>query len=171
MMDIARTRARRRRFIEMRRHPVKYARLCLAVRSWALLIAALAPRNAELARILARTAPGPGRPYTGLSAETIWRCCRKAVRPPLLMADRPCLREGLLLNRFLVMAGYAPALHFGVDRTSLSEPKVRAHCWITLGARVFNPPEPTMIEIHEHRDVRNKFVPRASRAAEPYRER
>ena len=64
------------------------------------------------------------------------------------MAERPCLREGLLLNRFLVMAGYEPTLLLGVDRTSLNGPRVKAHCWIKLGARVFNPPTPNMVEIY-----------------------
>jgi hypothetical protein len=68
------------------------------------------------------------------------------------MADRPCLREGLLLNRFLVMGGFRPSLHFGVDRTSLNSPRAEAHCWVTLGEMVFNPPAANIVEIWTHRD-------------------
>jgi hypothetical protein len=64
------------------------------------------------------------------------------------MKDRPCLREGLLVYRFLVMSGYEPTLHFGVDKASLNSERVRAHCWVKLGTRIFNPPEPSMVEIH-----------------------
>ena len=137
---------------DRRRWPLRYLRLNLAIRIWALWIPMLA-RETELSRLLARTAPPSHRPYVGFSAATIWRCCRKAVKRPVLMRSRPCLREGLLLNRYLVMAGHTPTLHFGVDRASIREPRIRAHCWLTLGNRVFNPPSPEIVEILQHRNV------------------
>lgn len=137
---------------DRRRWPLRYLRLNLAIRMWALWIPLLA-RETELSRLLVRAAPSLRRPYLGFSAGTIWRCCHKAVKRPVLMRSRPCLREGLLLNRFLVMAGHNPTLHFGVDRTSIHEPRIRAHCWLTLGDRVFNPPSPEMVEILQHQNV------------------
>lgn len=109
-------------------------------------------QDANLSRLLRRTLPLWSRPYDGFSAGTIWRCCHKAVKRPILMSDRTCLREGLLLHRFLKLAGYNPTLHFGVDRNSVGEARVRAHCWVVLGDRVFNPPEASMVEILQHRN-------------------
>jgi transglutaminase superfamily protein len=146
---MARNAAQRRR-ADRASHPIKYLRLMLALRTWALWVPLLA-QGKDLQPLLARAAPGRGTPYAGLSADTIARCCRRAVRHPILMADRPCLREGLLLNRFLVMAGFAPTLHFGVDPTSLNSPRVKAHCWIKLEERIFNPPDSNMVEIYAHR--------------------
>jgi hypothetical protein len=134
-----------------RSHPLRYLRLKLAMRAWALWVPVLA-LGKDLKPLLARTSPGQGTPYAGLSAETVARCCHKAARHPILMADRPCLREGLLLNRFLLMAGFSPTLHFGIDRTSLNSPRARAHCWIELDGRVFNPPAANIVEIWTHRD-------------------
>jgi hypothetical protein len=130
-------------------HPLKYLRLELAVRAWSLWVPVLA-LGKDLAPLLARAAPAAGTPYSGLSADSIARCCRRAVRRPILMRDRSCLREGLLLNRFLIMGGFAPTLHFGVDRDSLHSPRAKAHCWVELGEQVFNPPEPNMVELHVH---------------------
>jgi hypothetical protein len=123
--------------------------LRLSVRIWALSIPILA-RSADFAPLLARTAPGPGVPYSGLSIDVIAKRVRRATRRPWLMRNRRCLREGLLLNRFLVMAGHKPVLHFGVVRTSLGGPQVKAHCWVTAGGRIFNPPDETMVEVHTH---------------------
>lgn len=147
---MAKERARQHRRADRRSHPIKYLRLTLAVRAWALWVPILA-QGKDLQPLLARAAPGTGTPYAGLSADIIARCCHKAVRRPILMADRPCLREGLLLNRFLSMAGFEPTLHFGVDRTSLNSLHAKAHCWITLGERIFNPPDANMVEIYTHR--------------------
>jgi hypothetical protein len=138
---------------DRRRFPFRYLRLKLATRAWALWLPVLA-LGKDLQPLLARAAPGRGTPYAGLSPDTIARCCCKAVRRPMLMVDRPCLREGLLLNRFLAMAGFAPSLHFGVDRASLNRPHTQAHCWVKLGERVFNPPDPNMVEIYAHRNRR-----------------
>jgi hypothetical protein len=134
-------------------HPIKWLRLVLAVRAWALWIPVLA-RGKDLQPLLTRAGPRGGTPYRGLSVDTIARSCRSAVRHPIFMADRPCLREGLLLNRFLVMAGYAPTLHLGVDRTSVNGPRMKAHCWIQLGDRTFNPPDGNTVEIHVHQSGR-----------------
>ena len=139
---------------DRRRHPLLLFRLQLAVRGWSLLIAVVALQS-NLSRLLSWTGPGKRKPYIGLGAETIWRCCHRTVKHPRVMRDRPCLREGLLLNRYLVMAGFEPSLHFGIDKDSIRDPKVRAHCWVRLGARIFNPPTPAMIEIHTHVDHGN----------------
>ncbi len=136
---------------DRRRRPFLYLRLNIAIRIWALWIPLLA-RDANLTRLLARSTPPSRRPYAGFSAGTIWRCCHRAVKRPILMRDRPCLREGLLLNRFLILTGRNPVIHFGVDRASVGGPRIKAHCWVAQGDRVFNPPSPSMIEILEHRN-------------------
>ena len=138
----------RHRF-DRKHHALLLLRLQIAVRIWSLAIPLIA-RQTNLTRILTWAAPGLGRPYRGLGAETIWRCCHRTVKRPILMRDRPCLREGLLLNRFLVMAGYEPSLHFGIEKGSVHGPAIEAHCWVKLGDRVFNPPTDSMIEIHSH---------------------
>ena len=147
--DPLRLRDREQAFRDLRRSPLTYLRLVLMVRAWALWIPLVA-RDPNLSAVLARASPSSKRPFKELSPSTIWRCCHKAVRRPWLMPDRPCLREGLLLNRFLVMAGHEPTLHFGIDKSSLNTPSVRAHCWVQLGDRVFNPPDNSMVEIHSH---------------------
>ena len=128
-------------------HPALVFRLMLDARVWSLLIPIIA-RRPDLSKLLSRTGPGRRQVYRGLAAETIWRCCHRILKRPVLMKDRPCLREGLLVYRFLVMSGYEPTLHFGVDKASLDSDRVRAHCWIKLGTRIFNPPEPLMVEIY-----------------------
>ncbi len=65
------------------------------------------------------------------------------------MKDRQCLREGLLLYRSLMMAGFEPTLHFGVKLLNgAATQNLEAHCWVKLAPdRVYNPPGPGMTEI------------------------
>ena len=135
--------------------PFTHLRLNVAIRMWSLCISMLA-QDPNLSRLLKRTAPTSSRPYAGFSAGTIWRSCHRAVKRPLLMRDRPCLREGLLLYRFLTLAGHDPTLYFGIDRNSVDKTRVRAHCWVVVGDRVFNPPETSMIEILKHQNACSK---------------
>lgn len=121
--------------------------LRLHVALWARWLPVLA-REPELQRLLARTAPPPGTPYAGIPADVVIRRVRKACRRPVLMRDRPCLREGLLAYRFLRLAGFRPRLHFGVDRNSAAAPRLAAHCWVSLDGRVvLNPPLPSHVEV------------------------
>jgi Transglutaminase-like superfamily len=122
-------------------------RLKWALWRWARLVPFMAYRS-ELKPLLARTAPGDGRPFAGLEARDIARLSKRAVRGPWFMRDRRCLREGLLAFRFLTLAGYRPTLHFGVDRGSVARSTLAAHCWITLdGSILLNAPETDMVEI------------------------
>jgi len=122
-------------------------RMKAAVRLWALWVPVLA-REKHLKRLISRTLPrSSAKPYKGLTAHAIVKSCRKATRRPYFMADRPCLREGLMANRFLMLAGFNPSLHFGMDRTSLSAPTIAAHCWVVADDEVMNAPTPVMIEI------------------------
>lgn len=121
--------------------------LRLHVALWARWLPVLA-REPELHRLLKRAAPPPGTPYAGIPADIIIRRVRKACRRPVLMRDRPCLREGLLAYRFLRLAGFRPRLHFGVDRDSAAAPRLAAHCWVSLDGRVvLNPPLPSHVEV------------------------
>jgi hypothetical protein len=87
----------------------------------------------------------------GLPLADIIRRVKRTTRRPWLMTDRRCLREGLLAYRFLRAAGYKPELHFGVDRDSIREPSMRAHCWVVVGGEiVLNPPDPSMVTVLRH---------------------
>ena len=84
---------------------LQYVRFRTALWLWARLVPFLAWR-VDLPTVLARVAPPPGTPYRGLPARLIAYRAKRAVRRPRVMADRPCLREGLLANRYLRLAGY-----------------------------------------------------------------
>jgi hypothetical protein len=114
---------------------------------WARLVPVLAWRR-ELQSLIDATAPPPRVSYKRLSADYIARRVRRATRRPLLMRDRPCLREGLLGYRFLQLAGFGPELHFGVEPASIASDRLRAHCWVVLdGSNVLSAPLKDMIEI------------------------
>lgn len=105
-------------------------------------------RGKDLIPILERARPPTRSPYLGLTARHIAKRVKRACRNPWLMRDRPCLREGLLVYRFLAMAGYRPVLRFGVDRTTLTAASLSAHCWVEIdGKPVLNPPSPGMVEV------------------------
>jgi hypothetical protein len=77
------------------------------------------------------------------------------------MRDRQCLREGLLIYRFLTMAGFGPTLHFAVKPEADHTLPMTAHCWVKLGAdNEFNPPESGMREVLvvSVRDGRHEFA-------------
>lgn len=105
--------------------------------------------SSDLDRLLALATPRPGTSaYGHLSASTIASAVKRAARRPWVMRDRRCLREGLLALYYLSLAGHRPLLHFAVEPGSLSEPKLSAHCWITVaGAVLMNPPTPTMMNL------------------------
>jgi len=127
--------------------PLRKLRFKVALWIWARLIPVLA-RERKLTSLLALVMPGETAPYRGLSAGYIARRVKKITRRPLLMRDRPCLREGLLALRFLRLAGYEPTLHFAVDRTSVNRDVLSAHCWVVLdNVILINPPSQTMVEV------------------------
>lgn len=129
------------------RELLRRAAFRLSLSAWRLRVPLIA-RRAALPEILARVAPPPGAPFAGLPAGWILRRVRTSCRRPWLMRDRRCLREGLLAWRFLLAAGYRPRLHFGVDRTSVGQPRLAAHCWLSLdGEVVLNPPLPSHVEV------------------------
>lgn len=86
--------------------------------------------------------------YAGLPASYVADRVKRAARRPWLMRDRRCLREGLLAFRFLSLAGYRPELRFGIERQSVADPLLKAHCWVCLDDRpVVSDRLPDMIEI------------------------
>jgi hypothetical protein len=124
-----------------------YLRFRAALWLWARLVPVLAWRS-DLVTLLQRVSPRTRTPYLGLPANVIAHQARRSVRRPHFMADRPCLREGVLADRFLRLAGYAPELHFGVERQSIDQSKLRAHCWVVLDNKIIlNPPTSAMIKI------------------------
>lgn len=126
--------------------PAHY-RLRLAIWLRARLMPLVVGKRA-LAPILVETEPGANRPYRGLAADEIVGEVRRLTRHPWAMRDRRCLRQGLLAYRYLRLAGYAPSIHFGVDRRSIGDPRIKAHCWVVLDGRtILNPPDPSMVTI------------------------
>ncbi|WP_187970583.1 lasso peptide biosynthesis B2 protein [Aquibium microcysteis] len=103
--------------------------------------------SSELDRLLAMATPPPGASaYREFSAQAIVSAVKRAARRPWVMRDRRCLREGLLAFRYLSLAGHRPQLHFALEPGSLSDGRLSAHCWITVGGEVLmNPPTPTMM--------------------------
>ena len=92
-------------------------------------------RDLPFERMLALATPPAGTPWRGLDAAGIAAQVNRAVRHPILMRDRRCLREGVLCFRFLRAAGFDPRLHFGVDPASVAAGggrRLAAHCWVTL---------------------------------------
>lgn len=79
------------------------------------------------------------------------RTVRWAVRGPILMRDRRCLRSGLLGYAALKEAGYAPELWFSVDRKSVTTARLAAHCWVSIdGEPVINQPLPDHVVVYRH---------------------
>lgn len=103
--------------------------------------------SSELDRLLAMATPRPGASaYCEFSAPAIVSAVKRAARRPWVMRDRRCLREGLLAFRYLSLAGHRPQLHFAIEPGSLSDGRLSAHCWISVGGEVLmNPPTPTMM--------------------------
>ena len=112
-------------------------------------------RGRDLARLIAQYEPGEKRSLTGLKTADILGAVRRATRHPWTMRDRRCLRQGLLAYRYLTLAGHRPELHFGLEKSSLADPRIRAHCWVVLDdGTVLNPPEDGMMTIFVY-DGRN----------------
>lgn len=126
---------------------LQYARFCVATWICARLIPLLAWR-VDLLTVFARTTPPPRTPYRGLPAELIAYRVKRAARRPRVMADRPCLREGVLAYRYLRLAGFKPELHFGVDPATLYKAKLGGHCWVVLdGKTILNAPVSEIIPV------------------------
>lgn len=84
------------------------------------------------------------------------RSVRWAVRGPILMRDRRCLRSGLLGYAALKEAGYAPELRFSVDRKSVGTERLAAHCWVCVdGVPVINQPLPDHVVVYRHTAAAN----------------
>ena len=127
---------------------LRIIRFRLALWFWTKLLPLLAWRGRSLSSLLALAKPRDTTPYSGIPADYIINRVKKATKRPVVMSDRPCLREGILAHRFLRLAGYEPTLHFGLDRESIARSALSAHCWVVLGRKiVLNPPTPSMMEI------------------------
>jgi len=125
----------------------QYWRFRASLWLWAKIVPLLAWRS-DLVTLLNRLPPPSRAPYENLPAHFIAYRAKRAVRRPRLMKDRRCLREGLLAERFLRLAGYQPELRFGIARDSLLQDKLRAHCWVVLhGNIILNEPTSEMIEV------------------------
>lgn len=106
-------------------------------------------KSAPIGKLLRMATPAGERPaYTALGADAIVDSVKRVTRRPWRMRGRRCLREGLLAFRFLSLAGHRPLLHFAVEKDTLHDDRLKAHCWISVGDEVvMNPPSPTMLEL------------------------
>jgi hypothetical protein len=85
------------------------------------------------------------------SLDYLERSVRWAVRGPILMRDRRCLRSGLLGYAALKAAGYAPELRFSIDRKSVATNRLAAHCWVCVdGVPIINQPLPDHVVVFTH---------------------
>jgi hypothetical protein len=135
---------------------LRKARFRLSLWIWARLLPFLA-WNRGLKSLMRLVEVGTRVPYCGLAAGYIVRSVQRVTRDPVLMRDRSCLRRGLLATRFLRLAGYRPELHFGIDRTSVSNSVLSAHCWITLSGELMlspalDPATSTLVEVLSYTD-------------------
>lgn len=109
-------------------------------------------KRISLAETLRLATPLAGKTgYVELKPAEIVRAVVRATRRPWLMRDRRCLRQGVLAFHFLTLAGHRPVLHFGVVPSTISMPRPRAHCWVSVqGFIILNPPMEPMVEILAH---------------------
>jgi hypothetical protein len=85
-------------------------------------------------------------------AGRIGRWVKRAVRRPVVMRDRRCLREGLLGFHFLRRAGHVPELHFSLDSNSIGSNRLSAHCWVCVdGKPVVGTPLDNHVTIYVYR--------------------
>lgn len=122
-------------------------RFRVALFCWARLLPILAYRR-DLKSLVDLADPPDRTPYAGLSSGAVVGHVRRTTHRRWFMRDRPCLRDGVLAFRFLKLAGFEPEVHFGIDRTSVAQDRLSAHCWVVVdGIVVLNPPVPSMLEI------------------------
>jgi Transglutaminase-like superfamily len=120
-----------------------WVHLWLAARTMPIRI-----RRCDLAQLIAKYEPGTKRSFVGLQATDILGVVRHVTRHPWVMRNRRCLRQGLLAYRYLTLSVYRPELHFGLEKSSLADPRIRAHCWVVLDdGAALNPPEDGMMTV------------------------
>jgi len=101
--------------------------------------------------MLAAYEPAPDQRLPAFSLAYVDRSVRWAVRSPILMRDRRCLRSGLLGYDTLLRCGYEPRLHFSVDASSVHSARIAAHCWVTVGGvAVINTPIEGHVQLFDH---------------------
>lgn len=126
------------------------ARVLFRIRLWAR--ARLLPfqiRGRDFASILAMTDTNRHLPHWPVAY--LERSVRWAVRAPILMRNRRCLRSGLLGYSVLKQAGYQPELLFSVENRSIATDRLAAHCWVCLdGKPVINLPLPDHVIVYRH---------------------
>ena len=108
------------------------------LRSHVWLVATLVPllvRLLSLKTVLRLlTPPSYLRPYRGAEVDRIVTTVRRRLSSPVNMRRRYCLREGLVMFHFLCLAGKPAILQIGVYSPQIKGRRMRAHCWVTLGA-------------------------------------
>jgi hypothetical protein len=122
---------------------------------WSLWISArlmpLRIHGLGLERLISLYEPAQKLGFIGLTPAYIINAVREVTHHPWLMRNRRCLRHGLLAYHYLLRAGFQPRLCFGVDRRSVGESRLSAHCWVALeGKDLLNPPESTMLVIYSY---------------------
>lgn len=86
--------------------------------------------------------PARWTPYRGVDADRVLQIVQRRLTRPRLMRRRACLRRGLLLYHYLRLAGYRPALHFGLRSHDDAGDRLRGHCWVELDGCVLGEEPP-----------------------------
>jgi hypothetical protein len=90
-----------------------------------------------------------GKPDLNATVLTLSRVCRvRFFRPPLF--PRACLRQSLVLYRFLSGMGYTVEIHFGIRKDGSA---LEGHSWVTLNGAPLGERGPipfTVVYSHPH---------------------
>ena len=116
---------------------------------WTACLIPLLVRALPLGTVLWLVTPARWwHPYRGTAPAAIGELVRRRLARPRQMKRRACLREGLMIFRFLCLAGHEPELHFAVFPAEAPPRPMHAHCWVTLGdVACSTPAEPPCAEM------------------------
>ncbi|MGC9453530.1 MAG: lasso peptide biosynthesis B2 protein [Phycisphaerae bacterium] len=90
------------------------------------------------------------RPYRSIPDSEMVELVRRRLRRPRNMKRRRCLRLGLTLYHFLRLSGREAVIRFAVY-PGLSNDRMHAHCWVTLGGLcVSEPPAAAAVEVFRY---------------------
>jgi hypothetical protein len=124
----------------------------LVLRVHILLVVSLLPlldRLLSLKSLLRLLTPRrPWAVYRGIGAQPIVQALRRRLDKPIHMRRRACLRLGVTLYHFLLLAGLPAELHFGVYPPQAHQRQMHGHCWVLLdGQCLTDPPGEPVTEV------------------------
>ena len=81
------------------------------------------------------TPPRWWRPYRRIPQKRLLATVRRRLFRPIHMKRRRCLRQGLLTYHFLCLADIDAVVRFSVYPDRPGDPRMHAHCWVTVGQK------------------------------------